>query len=404
MNFIFDFWKRFFLPIRLYTDSGGQSSTQTVTNELPAYAQPYYTDLMNRAQAQSNAPYQTYDAQRLQGFTPDQLASFQQVQNMQAPSQIGQATSLTNQAAQGAMGNANFSTPTIQSNYNPQQSQMYGSPDAVQSQFTPGTFGANQAQQYMSPYQQNVTDASKASANRTFAQQQVAGDAGAAARGAFGGSRAALVSQEAQSNQNNLLNSIQTTGNQQAYQNAQQQFNTDQQSQLAGNAQGLGAQQFNTQQQQQYGQAGMQNQQFNINQQQQAAGMNLQAQQANATAQANAAGIQNSSNALAGSMANQLGNLGTAQQTLDLQRAQALNQVGTQQQQLGQSALDTSYNDFVNQRDYNNQQLSRLSGLLHGVPVTANSDVVTNTPQGNPLGQTAGLGIAALGAYNAATK
>ena len=67
----------------------------------------------------------------------------------------------------------------------------------------------------------------------------------------------------------------------------------------------------------------------------------------------------------------------------------------------GQQALDAAYQNFVNQRDYPKSQLNFYSGILHGVPVSANSDVQTTTPAPSTLGQLAGLGIAGAGAYNA---
>ena len=83
---------------------GGGTSTQYVkseTSNLPAYAQPYYTDLLNRAQANLSTPYQPYqDAsgnpiQRIAGFTPQQQQVQQNILNQQTPGQFGAASNLS---------------------------------------------------------------------------------------------------------------------------------------------------------------------------------------------------------------------------------------------------------------------------------------------------------------------
>jgi len=113
---------------------GGGTSTQYVkseTSNLPAYAQPYYTDLLNRAQANLSTPYQPYqDASgnpipRIAGFTPQQQQVQQNVLNQQTPSQFGTGSQLATAAGIGAL-NA--------SQYNPNQfnAQQIGQPNLNQ--------------------------------------------------------------------------------------------------------------------------------------------------------------------------------------------------------------------------------------------------------------------------------
>ena len=63
--------------VKLYKGGGGMpaqtSSTVTQTN-LPAYAEPYVTDIMERAQAQSYRPYTPYEGQRIAGFSDASFA------------------------------------------------------------------------------------------------------------------------------------------------------------------------------------------------------------------------------------------------------------------------------------------------------------------------------------------
>jgi hypothetical protein len=75
------------------------------------------------------------------------------------------------------------------------------------------------------------------------------------------------------------------------------------------------------------------------------------------------------------------------QQALDagaLSRIKAQLGVGQTQEDYAQQSLDQAYNDFVNQRDSEKQNLQFLSSLLQGVPISANSDVQT-TKGTNPL-------------------
>ena len=102
--------------------------------------------------------------------------------------------------------------------------------------------------------------------------------------------------------------------------------------------------------------------------------------------------------------AQQLAGLGTSQQQADLARLGAQAGVGAQQQAQTQQGLETNYQDFLNQRDYLKQQIGWEAGILHGTPATANSNVTGYTAPPSALGQAVGLGIAGLGAYNAATK
>jgi hypothetical protein len=100
----------------------------------------------------------------------------------------------------------------------------------TQSFAQPGAAGA-----YMSPYMQNVVDISKREAQRQAdiaATQRGARFAGA---GAFGGARQAIENAEAQRNLATQMGDIQATGLQNAYQQAQQQFNADQARALAAN-------------------------------------------------------------------------------------------------------------------------------------------------------------------------
>lgn len=69
------------------------------------------------------------------------------------------------------------------------------------------------------------------------------------------------------------------------------------------------------------------------------------------------------------------GLLNTAQTGTNLSLAQiaAQNAAGLQQQTHQQTSLDQSYQDFLNQKNYPQQQLDFLSSIIHGLPVNTSS-------------------------------
>jgi hypothetical protein len=106
---------------------------------------------------------------------------------------------------------------------------------------------AGTAGSYMSPYMQNVVDIQKREAQRQSGVQGTQQQAQAAQAGAFGGSRDAIMRAERERNLGTQMNDIQAQGLQSAYQAAQNQYNTEQNKNLANinTMAGLG----NTQQQ-----------------------------------------------------------------------------------------------------------------------------------------------------------
>ena len=79
----------------------------------------------------------------------------------------------------------------------------------------------------MSPYMQNVVDVQKAQAMLDFDRAQAGRDAQAVKAGAFGGSRQAVQQALAGEDLQRRLSEIQATGQQKAFENAQQQFERD---------------------------------------------------------------------------------------------------------------------------------------------------------------------------------
>jgi len=179
-----------------------QQITQT---SIPDYAKPYVEKLLGKTEALTETPYQTYDANRIAGFTPMQQQAFLNAQGMQTSGLSGLGGQYAGAATLGALG----------TNYDP-------------TQFQGGQFGQQDAQQYMSPYMQSVVDIQQREAQR---QADIAGtqlSSQATKSGAFGGGRQAIMGAEAARNLAMQKGDIQAQGLQSAYQQAQAQFNADQ--------------------------------------------------------------------------------------------------------------------------------------------------------------------------------
>ena len=191
---------------------GGGQTTSTVTNSnIPEYARPYVENMLGATQKQifkgddGFQPYKaysgTYDKQGNQtSYDPSKsVAGFQPLQE---------------RAMQMADGPQGF---------------------------------ADNIGGYMTPYMQNVVDIQKREAGRQsgiMGQQQ---QAQAAQVGAFGGSRDAIMRAERERNLGMQMGDIQAQGSQAAFQNAQNQFNTNlgQMSTMGGQQQALEQQKIN---------------------------------------------------------------------------------------------------------------------------------------------------------------
>lgn len=106
-------------------------------------------------------------------------------------------------------------------------------------------------------------------------------------------------------------------------------------------------------------------------------------------------GLQGLQTALQGAGA--LGNLGATQFGQQAQAIGLQGQMGGVQQQQQQNVLNQQYQDFLNQKQYPYTQLSYMSDMLRGLPLSQTSTATYQNP--STLSQVAGLGTAAAGAY-----
>jgi hypothetical protein len=322
---MFNFLKFLFNPswfsFSVLPESGGQPSSQTVSQlSYGPKLQGFADELMRRTGALASQPYEKYQYDRIAGFDPMQLQAQQAAANMRVSPYIGQSGGIAGNVANRAMN----------MNYDPTR---FMEERVRTGQFTdPGIAGA-----YMSPYMQNVVDIGKREAAR---QDAIAGGqraAQAVGAGAFGGSRQAIMEAEANRNLMQQMGDIQAKGSQAAYEQAAQQFQTDQarrlQASMANQAKNLEAQQL-SEQSRQYG-----------------ADLGLR-------------GLQTALQA-----SNQLGQLAGTQfgQAKDIMGMQA--QFGAERQAQQQRKYTQDYQDFLNQKMHPYQQAQFANEMLRGMPM-----------------------------------
>ena len=204
-------------------DPIGQIASET--ESLSSWAAPYVTDMLGKGQALSNMPFTAYSGQLTAGQSPLQTQAFQGLAGLNIPT-------------------------TAQTTYDPMSftGAGYAAPTAAQAAagetgtYTPAS--GNVLQQYMTPYLQGALQPQYDAANRQalISAQNLQSQFGKA--GAYGGSRQGVAEAELQRGLLDRMAGITGTGYQQAFEQAQNQFNAEQQRQMAaaGQAQQYGIQ------------------------------------------------------------------------------------------------------------------------------------------------------------------
>lgn len=299
-----------------YAGGGGSQPRETVQTQttIPEYAKPYVEKMLGKTEALTDInknPYQAYRGERIAGFTPLQQQAFQGVADLGPASQLGTGTQMAGLAGlQGLTAGGQY----------------------AQQATSPGAMSA-----YMSPYMNLALEPQMREAARRSAMQGQMDQAQAIQRGAFGGSRSALIEAERQRNLGQQQADIYGRGMQTAFEQARQaqQFGAD-----------LGLR---------------------------GAGMGLQA-------------------------ANALGQLGQTQFGQEKDVLQGQMAAGAQQRDLEQQRLSQAYQDFQTQRQYPYQQLAFMSDMLRGLPLSQQAQTMYQAPP-SMISQLGGLGLTGYGAY-----
>ena len=316
----------------------------TVTNtNIPEYAQPYVSNMLNAAQGQiftpdmkgfqQYTPYSKNAADYFVPFSPLQQQAMSSAANLQTPGQYGQASRATMAGMMGLAGTGD---------------QM----GQVGQNYANQATNPNSIQAYMNPYVQASLAPQLELARQQYGMAGQQQQANATQAGAFGGSREALMSGLNQQNQMLAQNQLINQGYNTAFQNAQQ------------------AQQFGAN----LGLQGLQGQAGAYGQAMQGAGQ--------------LAGIGGQQ------LAAQQGILGTQ------------NQLGAADTAAQQAIKNQDIQNFATAQQYPYMQLGLMNSMLRGLPMQQSSTAMYQAPP-SALTQVAGLGTAGLGAaamYNQATK
>jgi hypothetical protein len=465
--------------IKPHSGGGGGSGKQTVEQtNVPSWARPQFEDMLGRGIALSQKEYQPYGGERIADLTDLQKRAVTSAGNLGVASQIGDASGIAKLAAeQGMFGSTyqpgsftptNIQAPTLEQfqmgpamqvgadrvgSQNIEAAQTGFRPDLQQFQIEgPQSFTqAGTADQYMSPYMQQVVDIQKREAQRQADIASTQRGAQAVRAGAFGGSRQAILDAEAQRNLAQQMGDIQATGSQSAFEQARAQFNQEQQDRLAAEQENLrarlGVQELGTT-------TGLQTALANLTADQQtrvqneanrlqAGGMDQDAalraalanQQAGLTtdtanlearlgvqalgsgqemdaARLNQQAILDAEKAFEQSRqfgagfgqeglnigmrgAELLGGLGDKQFRQELETMAKQFEFGSAEQQLIQRILDQQYGDFREQRGFDYEQLGFLSDMLRGTG--SSTRTVYQPPTPSALQTAVGLGTTAAG-------
>lgn len=378
---------------------GGSGETTSYQTNLPEYAEPYYKEMMARTQAESIKPYTPYEGQRVAGFTQGQQMAADEIYSLERP-EVVNAAEMTLAEATNQLAGMEYTPNQFSTDY---QATPYDT--AYQAgQFDPGyqagTFDAETAEQYMDPYMRQVLDVQKRQAQQEYQRGRAGTAAEAVQAGAFGGSRFGVREAEQEAEYLDRLAEIEATGLSQAYQQGREQFGIEQGLEQQEAQMGLSAQEqaeAARQQEEAFRQSAEQmteqEAQFAADLAQQVATSQEAADQFAAQYGQDAVGV-----AIQAADAQRL--LGQTQQNLDVARAQAQFAMGQEEQMQAQRLLDQAYNDFVNARDNERQQLAFYNALLRGIPVPVQQETITTGSTAGFGSQLAGLGIAGLGAYN----
>jgi hypothetical protein len=178
--------------------AGGSSSST-----LSEWAGPYVTNMLGRAQALADRPYETYQGPLTAGTSALQSKYFQGLGNLTFPSQLG--GSFTSGTA-----------PTLPT----ASATGTTSPTAAQP--------TGVAAQYMNPYLQAVLNPQLNELNRQAQIQQQQNAGRLAQAGAYGGGRQAIMDAELQRNLMDQMSKTIGTGYSNAFDAARQQFNVEQ--------------------------------------------------------------------------------------------------------------------------------------------------------------------------------
>lgn len=337
------------------TGSGGAiqsafGSPASTYSKNPNWINDASQQVYNQASTAAAQPYQSYTGQRVAPLNEGQTNAY-----YTANAEVGGLNpgfdNAYNKFTSASSPYTQTYTPTTVG-YTPvsaqQNNQTISTPDFTQANITG----------YMSPYLQASLQPQLNNINQAYAQRQNKENAAAAGAGVFGGSRQAVNNALITKQQQDELNGVTAQGYNNAFNTAASNFQADQGRNLQG-----------------------QEAQANINQNNNA--LNLQGQLANQNAGINTGEFNQGQNAAAFNTnaniyaTNRAANLASAngltsllgtQQNINNSQLNNLQNAAAVEQNQRQQQDNVDYQNFLEQRGWNQQQASYLNNLLKGSP------------------------------------
>lgn len=313
--------------------SKGGGGTSTTTQQLDPMLKPYVQYALEQGKSQYQQRvnnYKPYSGQTVAGFTPDTQNYFSGVRNLTAGTAGNQQAQNMTTAAANSVANR----PAYQA----------------------GNFGlknlsAEDINAYMNPYTDSVVKAQMDSMGQRAGEQAAALRTRQAGSGALGGSRAAIESVLQDREANQLMAQTEAQLRAQGYDAATATALAQQERQMQAKRDQESANQFAEND-------AMARSQFGLN------------------------------------AAQNLSQLAQQQRDMETQRLDALRGIGTQQQLLSQAQLDDQYKRYLEQRDWNKNQLADYAAIAYGAPAGSQT---TSTQPYNPWSTIGGLAMYGIG-------
>lgn len=204
------------------TPAPGTSSQSTLSD----WAGGYVTDMLGKAQAISEQPYQVYQGPMTAGESGLQNKVFQGLGNLNFPSQLGQTFSSGSAYTPPAMTPGAYAPGAIGTGAGAPMSGGIAGLDTGATGTTTPPLGM--ASQYMNPYLQSVLQPQLEEMRRQSQMNLQPGLAKMTQAGGYGGGRQAIMESEANRNLLQEQNKTIGQGYASAYDKAMGQFNTEQ--------------------------------------------------------------------------------------------------------------------------------------------------------------------------------
>lgn len=310
--------------------SGGSSTTKT---QLDPMLKPYVKFALEQGKQQYQqraGGYQPYEGDTVAGFTPDTQDFFKGVRGLTA------GVPGTQQAQGMATGAAQ---------------QTMGRPEYMGGKFGVGNLTPDQINAYMNPYTESVINTQLGGMQRRAGEQAAALRARQAAAGALGGSRGAVESILADRESQALMAETEAKLRASGYDAATATALAQQERQLQAQRDEEASRQFAEQAAMARGEYGL-------------------------------------------TAAGRIAQLAQQERDMETQRLEALRGIGTQQQLLSQAELDDLYKRYIEERDWDKNELADFASIAYGAPAGSTS---TTSQSYNPWSTIGGLAMYGIG-------